>query len=594
MDGSLVSLSGLILGHQIYDIPVYQRSYAWERKNLEDLWEDLYYLDPAKKHYFGTVLLKDTGETAHAALAVFKRFNIIDGQQRVTTVLILLREIIAQLEEVGDDDLRAEVAALKKGYLKDGSHYKLNLLGDDGKFFRDYVIDGNEFLESSTTTQSQRRLKDAKNFFRQRLVEEKERQPSKYQRFLVDLKQKIDDLQVIQYQVNSDADAIRIFETVNDRGRPLSNLEKTKSFLMHASYLGIEDEGKVASTLGDLNGHFSRIYGHFEGAVATRHLERLRLTEDDVHRYHFINYVSAGSDASRPLDSLKVRIREMLRQDQVQCVDYTLRYAKDLEHAFVAVTDITSTYEKDDEGGPLSRILMLERMGNIFPLLIASWLKFRGDEERIENILRLLETFIVRVYIVGGYRSDTGASSFNRLANRLHQNRLDYHGLVTELSALISDYQDDPRFDDSLRREGFYYLGSRNIKYLLTQYEIHLRENGDVPLTLATQEKMLTSDYDVEHILPQHPESGLPEENAEHDRNVHKLGNLAIALKSWNISMGNKPFKEKRCQPKGRPSYANSSLLVQKELTNWHAWDVESIGQREDKIAKFALQRWSV
>ena len=109
---------------------------------MEDLWEDLYYLDPAKKHYFGTVLLKDTGETAHAALAVFKRFNIIDGQQRVTTVLILLREIIAQLEEVGNDDLRAEVAALKKGYLKDGSHYKLNPLGDDGKFFRDYVIDG--------------------------------------------------------------------------------------------------------------------------------------------------------------------------------------------------------------------------------------------------------------------------------------------------------------------------------------------------------------------------------------------------------------------------------------------------------------------
>lgn len=372
MDGSLVSLSGLILGNQIYDIPVYQRSYAWERKNLEDLWEDLYYLDPTKKHYFGTVLLKDTGETAHTALAVLKRFNVIDGQQRLTTALILLREIIAQLEEVGDDDLRAEVTALKKGYLKDGSHYKLNPLGDDGTFFHDYVIDGNEFLEGSTTTQSQRRLKDAKIFFRQRLIEQKERQLSEYQRFLVGFKRKIDDLQIIQYQVNSDADAIRIFETVNDRGRPLSNLEKTKSFLMHASYLGIEDDDTVASTLADLNGHFSRIYHHFEGAVTTRHLERLRLTEDDVHRYHFINYVSTGSDASRPLDSLKVRIREMLRQNQAQCVEYTLSYAKDLEQAFVAVSEITSTYECDDEGVPLSRIFMLERMGNIFPLLIAS------------------------------------------------------------------------------------------------------------------------------------------------------------------------------------------------------------------------------
>ena len=358
--------------------------------------------------------------------------------------------------------------------------------------------------------------------------------------------------------------------------------------------LGIEDDDTVASTLADLNGHFSRIYHHFEGAVTTRHLERLRLTEDDVHRYHFINYVSTGSDSSRPLDSLKVQIREMLRQNQAQCVEYTLSYAKDLEQAFVAVSEITTTYESDDEGVPLSRIFMLERMGNIFPLLIASWLKFKDDGARINNIQRLLETFIVRVYIVGAYRSDTGSSSLNSIASRLHRNRLDYDGLVSELSGLIRSYQDDSRFDDSLRREGFYYLGSRNIKYLLTQYEIHLRENGDVPLTLATQEKMLTSDYDVEHILPQHPEGGLPEENGEHDRNVHRLGNLAIALKSWNISMGNRPFKEKKYQPEDRPSYANSSLRIQKNLTNWHTWDVESIGQREDKIAKFALQRWRV
>ena len=595
MEGSLVSLSGLILGNHIYDIPVYQRSYAWERKNVEDLWEDLYYLDPSKKHYFGAVLLKDSGETVHAALAVLKRFDVIDGQQRLTTVLILLREIISQIEEVSDDDLRVEVAALKKGYLKDGSHYKLNPPGDDGSFFHDYVIDGNEFLESSTTTHSQRRLKAAKDFFRERLVEEKQRQPSKFQDFLVQFKTKIDDLQLIQYQVNSDADAIRMFETVNDRGRPLSNLEKTKSFLMHASYLGIEDDAAVAAILGDLNGHFARIYRHFEGARETRHLERLRLTEDDVHRYHFINYISTGGAASQPLDSLKVSIRDMLRQDPNQCIKYTLSYAKDLEQAFVAVSDIIGAYEKDEEGGTLSRIFMLERMGNIFPLLIASWLKFGDDAKHMDNILRLLETFIVRVYLVGGYRSDTGATRFNEIANRLHQSRLDYNGLIGALEAMIRDYQDDNRFDRSLRREDFYnYLGSRNIKYLLTQYEVHLREKGDVALALTNQEAILTSDYEVEHIWPQNPAGTSMEENADHQRNVHRLGNLTIALKPWNISMGNRPFQEKKIQPESKASYANSSLLVQKELTNWSEWDVDAISQREDKIAKFALQRWSV
>ena len=298
MDGRLVSLSELLTGNRLYDIPVYQRGYAWERKNLEDLWEDLYYLDPTKKHYFGTVLLKDSGKTARTLLATLKRFDVIDGQQRLTTVLILLREIILQLKEVSGNELQGEVDALEKSYLKDGGHYKLNPLGDDGHFFHRVVIDGNDFLIDDTTTGFQRRLAEARSFFRELLIGEKEQHSADYQDFLVHFKQKIDDLQLIEYQVDSDADAIRIFETVNDRGRPLSNLEKTKSFLMHTSYLGIEDEDAVAGRLNELNGHFSGIYHHFEDVSGTKHMERLRMDENDVQRYHFINYISPGDSSS--------------------------------------------------------------------------------------------------------------------------------------------------------------------------------------------------------------------------------------------------------------------------------------------------------
>ena len=190
MNGSLVSLNGLLTGNQVFDIPVYQRGYAWERKNLEDLWEDLYYLDPSKKHYFGTVLLKDSGQTAQTLVATLKRLDVIDGQQRLTTVLILLREIISQLKEVSANELRQEVDAVEKTYLKDGSHYKLNPLGDDGEFFHHVIIDENDFLIDDTVTRSQRRLAKARAFFRERLISERERQPSGYQTFLVQLKEK--------------------------------------------------------------------------------------------------------------------------------------------------------------------------------------------------------------------------------------------------------------------------------------------------------------------------------------------------------------------------------------------------------------------
>ena len=597
MDGSLVSLSELLIGNQIFDIPVYQRSYAWERKNLEDLWEDLYYLDASKKHYFGTVLLKDSGKIAQAALSTLKRFDVIDGQQRLTTVLILLREIISQLKEVSEHQLQGEVAALEKSYLKDGSHYKLNPLGDDGQFFHHVVIDSNEFLSSDTDTQSQRRLVVAKTFFRERLVAEMERQPTEYKGFLVQFKQKIDGLQLIRYQVNSDSDAIRMFETVNDRGRPLSNLEKTKSFLMHTSYLGIEDDDAVAGRLEELNDHFSGIYHHFEDVSGTKHMERLRLNENDVHRYHFINYISPGDTSTRPLDSLKNRIRNMLRQNPRECVEYALEYAKDLERAFFAVRRITDAYKEDAEGRMLSKIFMLERMGNIFPILIASWLRFGETPARMEKILKLLEAFIVRVYLVGGYRSDAGGSHFNRIAHRVHQGHLGYGGLIEELKEINRYYQNDRRFERSLAWEDLYNrLSSRTIKYLLSEYEVELRTTkGDVPLARSTQEKILSSNYEVEHIWAQHPADEISEdETLEHQRNVHRLGNLTIASESWNKSMGNKPFEEKRWQPEGKPSYSNSSLLVQKELAKQPTWDVDAIRKREDGVVEFALQRWSV
>ncbi len=129
MSGNLVDLNGLLGGSRLFDIPVYQRSYAWEKKNLQDIWEDLYYLDASKDHYFGTALLKDSGNTTEEGFNEFKRFDIIDGQQRLTTVLILLREIIskAKIHVDGDKGFEEGLSNLEKKYLKtSGGNYKLN------------------------------------------------------------------------------------------------------------------------------------------------------------------------------------------------------------------------------------------------------------------------------------------------------------------------------------------------------------------------------------------------------------------------------------------------------------------------------------
>ena len=222
MDGRLVSLGSLFGGDRVFDIPVFQRSYAWEDKNLQDLWEDLEYLDDSKRHYFGTVLLKDSGKVAETDFETLKRFDVIDGQQRLTTISILLGEIISQLEA---DNIGSEgsLVNLREKYLRYNSYYRLNPPGSepggDGNFFHRYVVD-DDYDESEAGTHSQRRIVAARKFFRKRISKEMKRSTAEVNptEFLRQLMRKVSNLQLIEYQVETDADAIRIFETVNDRG----------------------------------------------------------------------------------------------------------------------------------------------------------------------------------------------------------------------------------------------------------------------------------------------------------------------------------------------------------------------------------------
>lgn len=589
MNGSLISLNELLIGDKLFEIPVYQRSYAWEEENLKDFWEDLYYLDTSKQHYFGTVLLKDSGKTTQTGFRTFKKFDVIDGQQRLTTALILLREITLQIKAVNDDEsYQKDVADLEETYLKHGVHYKLNPLGEDGEFFHNFVIDNNEHLKHETQTRSQGHLVAAKSFFRDRLDKQKKEEPSKFEDFLRGLKYKIDGLQLMQYIVNSDADAIRIFETANDRGRPLNNLEKTKSFLMHTSYLGTnENDGAVESKLKELNQRFFQIYRYSEDVSENEHIKQFG--PDDIQRYHFINYISENS--SDYMDELKNCIRNMLRENADECVEYALAYAEDLEQTFHAVKNIAASHEKEDELGKLlGKIFMIGRLANIFPLLIASWLRFGEQIARMAKILTLFEAFTFRVYAVGRYRSDTAIGRLNGMAHKVHKNRLDYDALIDELKKINNDYRDDHRFADDLRSKYFFHRWGHDIKYLLSEYEIYLRDESREPLTLP-QKEVLSSEYQVEHIWAQNP-SDEPEYDDDtrllHEQNVHRLGNLTITSKSWNSSMGNKPFEEKKLK------YVDSSLRVQRELVGWDEWNNATICEREKAIVEFALQRWSV
>ena len=589
MNGTLTSLNQLLLSDWLFEIPIYQRGYAWEEDNLRDLWDDLYYLGD-REHYFGTILTMKTGQTTEAGLRNFDHFEVIDGQQRLTTTLILLRELISQIKKFGDKEMRAQASELEKSYIGAEPHYKLTIGGEDKFFFHNSILAGT--AGAVPKTRAQKRLESAQAFFRDQFDRQREQEGDQYLDFVRKFKSRIDGLQVMLYIVPSNAEAVRMFETVNDRGRPLTNLEKTKSILMYASYL-VVDPQILDALLSDLNDHFAEIYKCFQDIE-----ERFGLRDaGEIQRYHHIFFIA--KDSHKHMRVLKDLLMGKSREDPEDCERFIRSYARSLRQAFETMQDIAK--RKGDGsalGSAIDRLFWVGRVGNLYPLLIAAWRKFGEDSQR-EEILGLFEAFVFRVYLIVRYKSHTGASWLNGLARQVHRDDPTFADLLQWLRDINLYYVRDDAFRRSLAAPYRYgHLGTRTIKYLLAQYENKLRKDAGEPLPVSLAE-ILSSEYQTEHILPQNPAGGLgDEELAAHQEIVHRLGNLTIASKDWNLSMGNRAFEEKRDRrgesELGDECYLNSILLVQRDLAKWEEWNEASIQDRGVTIIDFALERWRI
>ena len=425
MNGTLTSLNQLLISDWLFEIPIFQRGYAWEKENLQDLWDDLFYLGD-REHYFGTILLKKANKTTRSGLRTFDHFEVIDGQQRLTTTLILLRELISQFKEFGDDEMIDEASKLQEDYIVHRANYKLTIGGEDRFFFSNSILAGT--ASPATQTRAQERLRNSQTFFRDQFHRQrKDRPPDRYLDFLIDFKSRIDRLQVMLYIVPSNAEAVRMFETVNDRGRPLTNLEKTKSILMYASYLVVDDPTTLDTRLSELNDHFSAIYKCFQDIEDTLGLR----DAGEIQRYHHIFFIA--KDPHKHMLVLKDLLMAKSRKDKDDCRDFIRTYAGSLRQAFEAMRDVARRRGDGSAlGSTIDRLFLVGRMGNLHPLLIAAWQEFGEDSQR-QEVLRLFEAFIFRGYRIVRLRSHTGASWLNWLAREVNRNKLTFADFLRAL-----------------------------------------------------------------------------------------------------------------------------------------------------------------
>ncbi len=599
------TFSGFVTGDKQFQVPLYQRNYSWEEEHVEDLWDDLVEaVEMDRDHYIGTFLLMESEDNEGIT------HSIIDGQQRLTTLTILLFELQERLDELEKETVARKI---RGEYIARYGTQKLTLAGDDETFFKRTILENmldddrkgqkeDALSDVETNSPSQDRLLTTKETLRDYLSDgvppsAPHDNPAE---FYTDLYQKIQSLPLLEYTVDSRSEAARIFQTVNDRGKDLTDLEITKSYLMHRVSL-LEDGDQADAYIESIQDSFNEIYDSIENISSGP-------SEDRVQRYHFIMWDKEWGvgwndrNYQNHLEHTKDHFRSVADVEKIK------DYVHELERMFSQLDELYNHEKKiknERVDRHLSNLFLAGRLGNFYPLLMVAYDQYKGDvlsEDEFCRLLEKIETFIVRTYIIEQKSADTGRTRAYPWARRLYYNAkdeepddvspLEISGVIRRIEKYTHEYCSDSKLDSTLGESNVYgYFGSsrlNELRLLLYTFENHL-ESGEENIQFHADEVVNNKDdrFSVEHVWPQTPSDSLDEETRALIReHTHRLGNLALMTPEDNSVQGNDPFHDKKA------TFDGSKIRMLEEIFANDTWGVEEIDQREQEMLRVIRERW--
>lgn len=607
-----------LLSHNIvFEVPSYQRNYSWiQERQVKDFYEDFINLDEKKEYFLGTIILMEAGfEATDFNLHQFDKLEIIDGQQRIVTLSIFMRvvidRIVTLMKTTPEDNsaFREQLGGLledrKSLFLKKLGFPRLNLLGDDKMFFKNFIIDGVNFTPDELTVSIQR-IKDAHQFFEKKLNKLNLQQ-------CLSLITKIDSSKIIIYPVQSREEAVVIFETVNDRGKPLTKLEKIKSFLMSSLYIAAahSNYGNIDDRILEVQKEFGDIFRNYEKLA--RRFSNL-FEEDDILKFHYLLWdkecQGRYGEGPKFYENIKDIFRKLSKTQPEKAISDIVNYAKDLSRAFDIFKKIyVDIYELNKNGEALiiDKLNFLDRYSNFYPLILAYGYSVRLQSDKILlSLLNVLENFVFRVYAIGDRRSDNGREKLYTLAHQLYHSKLTINQVLDEVKELSKRIVSKEMFEKNLKTtvfEGEY--NPKEIKYILYHYEINLNENQEENYD-KVKNLLLGQNWTMEYILNPGLLAVKRPESIRSDSKwygyVYKLGNITFSSKSFALSEGHKSFQEKRKSDRtvhvnletAYLSYEQSPLKCQQELVCYTSFGKTEIEERESKIIDFLLNKWDI
>lgn len=571
MQAEMNDVLELLSGSQQFEIPLYQRPYSWQDKDRAQLWSDVVAAGKdlgRKKHFIGSIVY--TQPAMRMGGGGIRRARLIDGQQRLTTLTLLISALVEQLQEKGDLELptghgddteKVRASKWREKYLLNedlsgDSQYKLLPTHADRATFK-HLLGG-----APTPERLSPQIIAGRDFFRDQF--------KVGTATLAEVITGLRKLEVVAVMLQEGKDDPQlIFESLNSTGKALTPADLIRNNVL----MGLDPEQQDA---------LSRDYW----------LPTEALFQDSP----------AGSFDRFMRDFLTVRSGSLVDEKKVYEA-FKLYREKGGQNVLDLVADIYrmarhyATYlHPEREADPDLRLVLTDLQGIRVRVISPLALVMLADRDSgvvttpdLVRALRAVESMLVR-RAVADFRSNPLNKLFATAGQQL--NRESSAGYLRSVELVLMAFQDrnkggfpdDATFKEQLQTTDLYSLDV--CKHILMRLE----------RDLSPKEKLVMDNLTVEHVLPQNPDLSKAwremlgaDWQAVQEELKDTLGNLTLT--GYNSELGDKPFEEKKSLPQQK-GYATTRLLMTQRIAKEAVWNAETIRKRAEELSERALKLW--
>lgn len=539
MQAKETKLQDIIEGTKQYVIPLFQRTYSWTAKEWEVLWKDLVELsemENPRTHFIGSIVNMPTVSVPEGVA----KYLLIDGQQRLTTIFILLTLLRNKAREIQNQGFAEEInnTLLVNPYKKDNDYFKLMPTQVDRVTYQN-LINGN-------VNETENQLTRAYTFFDKKL-KQVELEPEKLKKIITSY------FSVVSIVLDADDNPYLVFESLNAKGRPLTQADLIRNYF------------------------FMRIHVDKQEEVYKTYWQPMQSALNDDLTEYIRHYLMKGGNIIKQGD-VYYALKESVSTSNA------IDYLKELKKFSVYYQRLKfPEFEPEPELQKLFRRLNRIEVTTAYPLLLNFYSNY--DEGKISKadfavILNTLENYLIRRFVC-----NVATNQLNKIFPAVYPAITAKHpdNIVEGFKTVLQGrgYPKDNEFSLRFRETKFYGGGDRVVKTKLILET--LEEN------FAHKEAVPFDNLTVEHVMPQTLsewwQNQLGNEWEEtHDLFLHTIGNLTLT--AYNTELSNDDF------PTKKKTLNESHLELNKYFSSLPSWTRKEIEERSENLAKSALEIW--